>query len=215
MTKLRNRTQKFWNAHFECELEGDQDLIKKVVETYEIGEIIENHTPENISKTISNAFIKLDPNNAYGHILLSDYYLVKSDFEMAIKETLFAEKLDPLNPMIGTILGLKYGMANNYEKANTQFNKVLECFPNYPAVWSELGFIQFINGQKTAAQNSWKRFQEIQGNEVMVKLYMEQPLEDGLKYWLAEVKKKSPKYCSYPTLIAQVYMLLLQGYYLL
>jgi adenylate cyclase len=160
-------------------------------------------------KTMLEKGLKLDPNNAYGHILLSDYYLVKSDFEMAIKETLFAEKLDPLNPMIGTILGLKYGMANNYEKANTQFNKVLECFPNYPAVWSELGFIQFINGQKTAAQNSWKRFQEIQGNEVMVKLYMEQPLEDGLKYWLAEVKKKSPKYCSYPTLIAQVYMLLL------
>ena len=37
-------------------------------------------------KTMLEKGLKLDPNNAYGHILLSDYYLVKSDFEMAIKE---------------------------------------------------------------------------------------------------------------------------------
>lgn len=27
--------KKFWNAHFECDLEGDQNLIKKVIETIE------------------------------------------------------------------------------------------------------------------------------------------------------------------------------------
>lgn len=152
--------------------------------------------------------LQLDPNNAYGHMLLSDYYLVNSNFKLAIKEALVAEKLDPLNPMIGTMVGVKYSTTNNYKKSIKQFNKVLKSFPNYNEALSELGFALFISGQKSAAKDTWKRFQEISDNDAMVIAFTEETFEDALKLWLLGVKEKSPKFCSYPTLIAQVHMLL-------
>ena len=36
--------------------------------------------------------LKIDPNNAYGHMLLSDYDVLNSNFELAIYEFLLAEK---------------------------------------------------------------------------------------------------------------------------
>ncbi len=152
--------------------------------------------------------LQLDPNNAYGHMLLSYYYLVNSNFKLAIKEALVAEKLDPLNPMIGTMVGVKYSTTNNYKKSIKQFNKVLKSFPNYNEALSELGFALFISGQKSAAKDTWKRFQEISDNDAMVIAFTEETFEDALKLWLLGVKEKSPKFCSYPTLIAQVHMLL-------
>jgi len=152
--------------------------------------------------------LQLEPNNAYGHMLLSDYYLVKYNFKQAIKEALIAENLDPLNPMLMTMVGVKYSMVNDFDKAIKQFNKVLEYFPSYTGALSELAFVQFMSGDKSSAIDTWKRFQEIRGNDAMVTAFSEKTFEDALKFWLLRVKEKSPKFCSYPTLIAQVYMLL-------
>lgn len=152
--------------------------------------------------------LELEPNNAYGHMLLSDYYLVKCNFKQAIKEALIAENLDPLNPMLMTMVGVKYSMVNDFDKAIKKFNKVLEHFPSYTGALSELAFVQFINGDKSRAIDTWKRFQEIRGNDAMVNAFSEKTFEDALKFWLLRVKEKSPKFCSYPTLIAQVHMLL-------
>lgn len=151
--------------------------------------------------------LKLDPNNAYGHMLLSDYYLVNSNFKMAIHEALIAEKLDPLNPMIGICVGEKYYMAGNYEKSIKQYQNVLYLFPSDGNAWSQLGFVQYMNGQKEDAKNTWIRLQEIKGNDTMIKAYKQESFENALKFWLYSVKKEDPKFCTSPTLIAQVNML--------
>jgi TolB-like protein/AraC-like DNA-binding protein len=152
--------------------------------------------------------LQLNPNNAYGHMLLSDYYLVNSNFDMAINEALVAEKLDPMNPYIGTWAGVIYSMANDYESSTRQFLKVLEIFPSYGGVLSELGFVHYLNGQINDSKNSFIKLQEIRGNFDMVKAYKEEPMEDVFRFWLSGVKAKEPKYCSYPILTAQVHMLL-------
>ncbi len=152
--------------------------------------------------------LKLDPSNAYGHMLLSDYYLVNSNFDMAIKEALIAEKIDPMNPHIGTSVGLLYGMALDYDRSIEQYQNVLKIFPSYGSVLNELGFVQYLNGQKNDAKKTFIRLQEVWGNYEMVKAYKEKPMEDVFRFWLSSVKAGDPKYCSYPILSAQVHMLL-------
>jgi len=159
-------------------------------------------------KAMLDKGLQLEPNNAYGHMLLSDYYLVHNNFDMAIKEVLVAEKLDPMNPNIGTWVGVIFCMTNDYERSIKQYQKVLEIFPNYGSALSELGFVQYLNGQKNDSKNTFIKLQEIWGNHEMVKRYKEEPMEDVFRFWLSNVRAGDPKYCSYPILTAQVHMLM-------
>ncbi|MDH3698937.1 MAG: hypothetical protein OEQ81_09740, partial [Flavobacteriaceae bacterium] len=150
--------------------------------------------------------LQLNPNNAYGHKLLSDYYLVIGDYNKAISESFIAEKLDPLNPMIGLQAGKVYYVANQYDKAMEQSYKLLELFPEFGLAYSRLGFVHWIKGEKEEARNSFLRLQEIRNNQAMVKAYKEGSLEDGINFWLLSVEKEDPKFCTWPGLTAQVYM---------
>ncbi len=153
--------------------------------------------------------LRLDPNNAYGHMLLSDYYLVNNNFNMAINEALIAENLDPLNPMIGTSIGTKYCMTNNIEKSIEQYQKVLKVFPGYAGALDNLGFVQYLNGQKEESKKTFIKLQEVFGNYDMVKAYKEnQIIEDTFRFWLSSLKEWDTKYCSHPVVVAQVYMLM-------
>lgn len=153
--------------------------------------------------------LKLDPNNANGHMLLSNYYLVINEFNNAIKEALLAEKLDPLNPMIGSLVADRYYLAHDYEKAISQYKKVLELFPNYGFAWEGLGYVQYFLGQKEEAINSWKMLQEIMGNEsAAINFTFAGNAEQSLRLWLSKAKSKPLSYTSNPTVLAQVHMFL-------
>ena len=152
--------------------------------------------------------LQLNPNNAYGHKLLSDYYLVRGDYDKAINEALLAEKLDPLNPIIGLQAGKSYYVANQYDKAKDQYYKLLELFPGFRDAHSQLGFAQLITGEKEEARNTFIKFQELRDNQTMVKVYKEESFEDALNFWLLSVKEEDPKFCTWPGLTAQVYMII-------
>ena len=108
------------------------------------------------------------------------------------------------------MLGDKYCIVGEYKKSIEQYQKILDVFPNNGSALSELGFVYFMNEQKEQAVNSWIRLQEIRGNYDMVKRYKEKPMEDVFRYWLeiVEKDKETQKFCTYPVLIAQVYMLI-------
>ncbi len=150
--------------------------------------------------------LQINPNNAYGHKLLSDYYLVIGDYNKAINEALIAEKLDPLNPMIGQQAGKVYYVANQYDKAIEHSNKLLDLFPEFGGAYSRLGHTHWIKGEMEEARNSFLRLQEIRNNQAMVKAYKEGSFEDGINFWLLSVEKEDPKFCTWPGLTAQVYM---------
>ncbi|MHB1195768.1 MAG: hypothetical protein ACYC0A_02920 [Lutibacter sp.] len=153
--------------------------------------------------------LKLDPNNANGHMLLSNYYLVINQFNKAITEALLAEKLDPLNPMIGSLVAERYYLAHDYEKAISQYKKVLELFPNYEFAWEGLGYVQYFLGQKEEAINSWKMLQEIMGNEsAAINFTFAGNAEQSFRLWLSKAKSKPLSYTSNPTVLAQVHMFL-------
>lgn len=153
--------------------------------------------------------LKFDPNNANGHMLLSNYYLVVNQFNKAIKEALLAEKLDPLNPMIGSLVADRYYLAHDYEKAIAQYKKVLELFPNYGFAWEGLGYVQYFLGQKEEAINSWKMLQEIMGNDsTAINFTFAGNAEQSFRLWLSQAKSKPLSYTSNPTVLAQVHMFL-------
>ncbi|HSQ46086.1 MAG TPA: hypothetical protein VLM44_04105, partial [Lutibacter sp.] len=160
-------------------------------------------------KNLAEKGLKFDPNNANGHMLLSNYYLVTNEFNKAIGEALFAEKLDPLNPMIGSMVAERYYLAHNYEKAIAQYKKVLELFPNYGFAWEGLGYVQYFLGQKEEAINSWKMLQEIMGNDsTAINFTFAGNAEQSFRLWLSKAKSKSLSYTSNPTVLAQVHMFL-------
>lgn len=153
--------------------------------------------------------LKLDPNNANGHMLLSNYYLVINEFNKAIKEALMAEKLDPLNPMIGSLVAERYYLSHDYEKAISQYKEVLELFPNYGFAWEGLGYVQYFLGQKEEAINSWKMLQEIMGNEsAAINFTYAGNAEQSFRLWISKAKSKPLSYTSNPTVLAQVHMFL-------
>lgn len=162
----------------------------------------------NRMKKMLDKGLQLDPNNAYGHKLLSDYYLVIGDYDKAISEALLAEKLDPLNPMIGLQAGKSYYVANQYDKAMEQYYKLLELNPGFGNAYSQLGFVHFIIGEKEEARNSFIKLQELRDNQAMIKAYKEESFEDAIDFWLLSVKEEDPKFCTWPGLTAQVYMII-------
>jgi TolB-like protein len=160
-------------------------------------------------KKMAEKGLELNPNNSIGHMLLSDYYLIKHKYNKAIDEALFAEKLDPLNPIIGTLVAECYYIKNDYEKSIKQYEKVLELFPDYGFAWDGLGYVQYITGKDVAAINSWKRLQEIMGNESMaINFGFSSSIEQSFRFWLSSVKSESSHYVSNPTVIAQIQMFL-------
>lgn len=158
-------------------------------------------------KNMAEKGLKLNPNNSYGHILMSKYYLVKGNLKKSVQEALIAETLDPLNPRTGCLVAERYFLAKEYDKSIKQYERVLELYPRYGFAWDGIGFAQFVSGKKEEAMKSWQILMGILGNHDMAKIYEEHTTSVALNLWLDEaIKKDSKLFCSNPTIVAQAYM---------
>jgi hypothetical protein len=85
----------------------------------------------------------------------------------------------------------------------------LGLFPNYRFAWEGLGNVQYYLSQKAYALNSWKRLQEIMGNNSMaINLTFAGNAEQSLILWLSKAESESLSYTSNPSVLAQVRMFL-------
>lgn len=150
--------------------------------------------------------LKIEPLNAKGHMLLAEYYLIKGDNKRSVKEAYLAEELDPLNPMLGCFLGEILYISKEYEKSIKQYKKVIELNPNYGFARDGIGYVYLETGQKEKALASWQKLMLIMNNKKMAQLYLNEPFEIALKYWIDKATSLSPQYCSNPTIIAQAYV---------
>ncbi len=160
---------------------------------------------EEMKKMIEKG-LKIEPNNSYGHMLLSKYYLIKNNYDKAIEEALFAEKLDPMNPRIGCFVAENYFLSHDYKRSLDQYEKVLKTFPNYAMAWEGAGHVLLQSGQKKTAIESWTKFQGYLGNDDLADVYSNESFEYSINYWLEGATKGEALYCSYPTTIAYVFM---------
>ena len=75
--------------------------------------------------------IALSPDYSTGHQWFANYLIVSGRPEEAVREILRAQKLDPLDLIINTDVGLIYYYAGEKQKAIEHFHKTLELEPNF------------------------------------------------------------------------------------
>jgi TolB-like protein/DNA-binding winged helix-turn-helix (wHTH) protein/Flp pilus assembly protein TadD len=77
--------------------------------------------------------IELNPNSAYAHLFYSNCYLAPiGRMSEAIAENQRALELDPLSLPINNFMGMTYMFAENYEKADQQFQHTIAMDPTFP-----------------------------------------------------------------------------------
>lgn len=160
---------------------------------------------EEMKKMIDKG-LKMEPNNSYGHMLLSKYYLIKNNYEKALEEVLVAEKLDPLNPRIGCFVAENYFLSHDFKKSMDQYEKVIKTFPNYAMAWEGVGHVLLESGNKKAALDAWGKFHDLIGNDDLVEVYSKEPFEDSINYWLKGVLSGEAVYCPFPTTVSYVFL---------
>lgn len=157
-------------------------------------------------KTFAEKGLGLEPNNAYGYLLLSKYYLVRGAFEKALEMALIAENLDPINPMTGCLVAERYYLNNDFKRSIEKYRHVLELFPTYGFAWDGIGYAQFMSGHREEAMASWRQLHLIMGNEASAQIFASETLYVALILWLEKAKSETPQYCSNPTIIAMAHV---------
>ncbi|MCY1718951.1 helix-turn-helix domain-containing protein [Prolixibacteraceae bacterium Z1-6] len=159
-------------------------------------------------KEMAEKGLKLNPNNKDGHMLLSDYHLIKGNYKKAVQQALVAESLDPLNPRIGCLVADRYMYAGKYEKSVDQFQKVLELYPRYAFAWDGIGFAYFMRGDKEKAKDSWKELHKIMGNISMAEYFEQNDFSNSISFILTKFTAGDKLYCSNPPIIAMAHTLI-------
>ena len=153
-------------------------------------------------KQFAEKGLSIEPNNAQGHIILSNYYLIKGQPEHAKKEINKALALDPLNRRIGYLVGERLILLGKYEAAIQQFEQVLELDPNYGLALDGLGYVYFILGDKTKAIEVWQRLHIAMDNQEFAEYLGKNSFEKAMRFMLEKAKNNNPVYCSNPTILA-------------
>ncbi|MGC9224884.1 MAG: tetratricopeptide repeat protein [Terracidiphilus sp.] len=76
--------------------------------------------------------IALNPNYAVAHQWYGEFLGDMRRFDQSIAELRKAEELDPLAPMVGSDLADGYLHARRLAEANTELQRVLDLYPNFP-----------------------------------------------------------------------------------
>lgn len=153
--------------------------------------------------------LNIDPNNVEGHIALSNYFVVKGNYAQAIEEALIAEKLDPLNPESSCVLAERYYINGDFQKSIDKYNQVLELNPNYGWAYNGIGFVYFQIGEDKKGVQMWRKLQDIMGNDTLGNCYDKtENYKDCFRFYLEKATQNAPRFCSNPTIISSIHMLL-------
>ncbi|QGY43989.1 helix-turn-helix domain-containing protein [Maribellus comscasis] len=159
-------------------------------------------------KELVNVGLSIEPNNAAGHQILSNYYIIQGDYKKAIEEALIAEKLDPLNPAISCMVAERYYINGDYQKSIDKYNEVLELNPNYGFAYNGIGFVYFQVDNNEKAVESWRKLQDIMGNDALGSCYDNtKNYKDCFRFYLEKAKQNAPRFCANPVIISSVHML--------
>ena len=97
--------------------------------------------------------LKIQPNNATAFFSLGVVYRRMGKFDLAIQNMSKGYNLDPLSNEYSRNLGETYGLVRDYNKAITQYKKVIELSPDMSLPKAELAQIYSLKGDpKTATE---------------------------------------------------------------
>ncbi|WP_167605321.1 helix-turn-helix domain-containing protein [Maribellus sediminis] len=158
-------------------------------------------------KQMANEALQLEPSNANAHLTLSNYFVVKGEYNKAVAEALKAEVLDPLNPQIGCLVAERYYIAGDFNRSIEKYQEVIDLNPNYGFAYNNIGFVYFKMGDIEKAVEAWQYLQTIRGHKALYDCYDEHPYQYCLNFFLDHAKQNEPRFCSNPVIISSVQML--------
>lgn len=85
--------------------------------------------------------IQLDPNYATAHLWYAEDYLTFAGrVDQAITEAKKAKQIEPLSPIVGSVVAETFFLARNYDEAIREAKGVLELEPNFVVAQDRLGW---------------------------------------------------------------------------
>ena len=128
--------------------------------------------------------IELNPNYATAHQWYGEYLAVFKRFDEAHREYERALEIDPVSPMILSIIAGLYSVQGDYDKSIEKAKKILEVEPNFAWAYFWMGMAYEAKGQDAEASEMLAKTMELFGepkecaNEVR-----EAFKKNGLKGW--------------------------------
>jgi len=142
--------------------------------------------------------IELNPNYATAHQWLgSDNLMDSGELDRGLAEVRRARELDPLSPLLNTILGIAHYTRREYADAVTQFHKALEIDPNFLLAHAMLGQTLVMQGAIDEGIAEVQKARQINGDvgglSILGYAYARKgDREQGLKF-LDQLKAESQK----------------------
>lgn len=102
--------------------------------------------------------IELNPSYATARTWYAEHLWSIGRHDVSIQQAKLALELDPLSPMISTILGVAFYFAGDYDRAISQYLKTLENTPNFQRAINWLGF-SYV--KKAMYPEAIERFQSV------------------------------------------------------
>lgn len=158
-------------------------------------------------KEMAEKGLKFQPSNSKGHLLLSDYYIIKGDYQKSIKEALIAESLEPLNISIYCMVAERYYIFGDYNQSIKKYKEALELDPYSGFALNGIGYAYYQNREREKCMESWMKLQTIMGNDSLYWYYDNKGFEEGLHYYLRQAEKKLPRFCPNPMVRSSIYMM--------
>jgi len=103
--------------------------------------------------TESTDEIRRDPNEIYAYRNRGTAYLLKKQYDMAIRDFDAAIRLDPNDDLFHASRGLAYLMNDQDEMAMRDFNEAIRLEPNTTNAYLFRGFVYLMNDQNDKAMN--------------------------------------------------------------
>jgi eukaryotic-like serine/threonine-protein kinase len=140
--------------------------------------------------------IELNPNYAFAHECLSNFYTAQGRFEEGIAAILKAEELDPLSPRAKLMTAWTYYQARRYDEA-LEKAQAANRMQEFPQGLLHLGNIQNALRQTAEAENALRKSVELWPSSAMPKFMYCQALVangkvDDARRILAEVTSADP-----------------------
>lgn len=159
-------------------------------------------------KQMTEKALELEPSNASAYLTLSNYYVIRGDYNKAIEKALLAEKLDPINPQVSCLVAERYYIAEDFDRSIQKLLEVIELNPDYGFAYNNIGFVYFKAGYPDKAIDAWQKLQAIRGNQALYDCYDEHPYQYCFNFFIDHAKQNEPRFCSNPVVISTIELLL-------
>ena len=135
--------------------------------------------------------IELNPNYATAHLWYYAFLLTTRGHAEALAEAQRAQQLDPLSPIISTLVAFSYFFARQYGEAIRLLRDTVSLFPEFATAYERLGDSYVANGMDEQAIVAYQKARSLSGASAAEVVALRQAYaKSGIRgYYLWEIRR--------------------------